>query len=271
MKTAIVKTHFWDNMEFGELHLDSRMFYFYLLTNPSRGLADIFYINIKVAQAHTGLDKTVIENAIKQLENLKMIKHKNGYFRLLTNVVEPKRGRFTQSAIEKELSEIPKDVFEYLSQENEEKNTGTLPVHIYINKNIDNNINKDKDINNNKTVNKDVDNLLKLWKTKIGYEIKSNIGQNISAIEELLKIYTIEELESLIECVIYSSKDKYAPVISDFATMLYKINQFNAWIKKSNLECAKILYKSNKKVKKYKTVIDENGQESVVLDKENDN
>lgn len=133
MKTAIVKTKFWDSQEFDQLYLDSKMVYFYLLTSPSRGLADIFYVNLKVAQAHTGLDITHIEKGIKQLIELGLVKNKDNYFKLLTDAVEPKKGRFTEDAIQRELNDIP-DEIKYFFNENY---TGKLPVHI------------DKDNNNN--------------------------------------------------------------------------------------------------------------------------
>jgi len=134
MKTAIVKTKFWDSKEFDQLYLDSKIVYFYLLTSPSRGLADIFYVNLKVAQAHTGLDITHIEKGIKQLVSLNLIKHKDSYFKLLTNAVEPKKGRFTEASIERELNEIPNNITAYFKQ----NNTGTLPVHIDKDNNKDN-------------------------------------------------------------------------------------------------------------------------------------
>lgn len=125
MKTAIVQTSFWDEEEFSDLHLDTRFIYVHLLTNPSRGIANIMKINRKVIAARTGIDFALVDLALKQLEDNKYIVCFENYISLLRDHVQPKSGRFTQVALERELSTIPRPVLDALSQ----FVTGTIPEH----------------------------------------------------------------------------------------------------------------------------------------------
>lgn len=219
MKTAILKTKFWDSKEFDQLHLDSKMVYFYLLSSPSRGLADIFYVNKKVAQAHTGLDITHIDKGIDQLVEVGLIAHKDSYFRLLTDAVEPKKGRFTDAAIERELKEIPEQIIGFLRGDY----TGNVPVH------IDKDNNKDIDNTNNK-----INSIFSLWEEVVGYKIESNIKKNRYACNNLIKRHGEDKVEQLLRGVALSHSDKYAPRISDFISLQSKLSELLAWGKRQS-------------------------------------
>jgi len=231
IKTAILKTKFWDSQEFDKLHLDSKMVYFYLLSSPSRGIADIFYVNKKVAQAHTGLDITHIEKGITQLVEVGLIAHKDSYFRLLTDAVEPKKGRFTEVAIKRELKEIPQTIIDYLRGNSTgtipDNSTGTLPVH------IDKDIDKDnnKDISNNKSK-PEINELFADWFEIVGYEIESNKQKNRYACSNLLKKHGRDKLKQLLRGVALTQSDQFAPRIADFISLQSKLNELLLWGKK---------------------------------------
>lgn len=138
MKTAIIKTQFWDDESFEKLHLDSKCVYYYLLANPERGLAPITRLKKKICAVRTGLSVEHVEKGLEQLMELEMVAMDGEYYVLLKDYVEPKKGRFTDGAIDRELSAIPKDTFDNLS-EILAKYTGIVPVHKDIYKDKDNN------------------------------------------------------------------------------------------------------------------------------------
>jgi len=145
MKTAIIKTTFWDDEEFESLNLDSKVLYFYLLANPTRTLHRITKINFKIASAHTGLSIEQLEIAKRGLIQQNLVIFKDRYYLLLKDYVEAKSGRFTKNVIEREEKEIPDEVKDYF-----ENYTGTLPVYKDIYKD------KDKDNDKKQKDNKDV-------------------------------------------------------------------------------------------------------------------
>lgn len=138
MKTAIVKTSFWDDEDFNSLHIDTKLVYCYLLTCPGHGLSGIIKINRNVMHAQIGFNKDTIELALKQLVESGWIELYTKYVRLTHDHVEAKKGRFTDQAIAKELDDLPLEVKEFFYR----YDTGTLPEHNnkYNNNKYNNNI-----------------------------------------------------------------------------------------------------------------------------------
>lgn len=137
MKTAIVKTSFWDDEEYTGAHIDTKLVYVHLLTNPSRGLSPYMKINKTVMSARTGLNGQNVQLGLDQLVKMGWILEYKSYVMLLTDHVEAKKGRFTEQALTREMHDIPQEIINYFYK----NSSGTVPVH------------KDKD--NNKYNNKD--------------------------------------------------------------------------------------------------------------------
>lgn len=198
MKTAIIKTTFWDDESFEKLHLDSKIVYFYLMANPTRTLHKITKLNPKVAQAHIGLHQDQFNTALKQLTELNLILVKDRYYILTKDFVEAKKGRFTDQAIEREENEIPQEIKDFFN-ENEENYTGTVPVHIDIDKDKDNYINKYKntfgEFENVKLTEEEYNKLVE------------KLGENNTKI-------MIEELSTGIASKGYKYKSHYATILS---------------------------------------------------------
>lgn len=74
MKTTLVKTSFWNDEKFNELNLNTKLVYFFLLTNPSKGIQNIYKVNRKVLAVCVGLSNDQVELGLKQLEQEGYIK-----------------------------------------------------------------------------------------------------------------------------------------------------------------------------------------------------
>lgn len=209
MKTAIIKTTFWDDESFEKLHLDSKIIYFYLMANPTRTLHKIIKLNPKIAQAHTGLHQEQFNNGLNQLIELGLVIFKDRYYILTKDFVEAKKGRFTEQAIEREENELPVEIIEYFNK-NEENYTGTIPVHIYKdnNKDKDNNINKYGEFENVKLTEGEYNKLIE------------KMGENNTNI-------LIEELSTGIASKGYKYKSHYATILSWARRKVDKLQEQN--------------------------------------------
>lgn len=199
MKTAIIKTTFWDDEEFETLNIDSKILYFYLLANPTRTLHKIIKLNDKVCSAHTGLSTDQIKIAKIGLIEKKLVVFKDRYYILLKDYVEAKKGRFTQNVIDREDKEIPKDIKDFL-----ENYTGIIPVHKDNNKDKDNNKynNKDKE---KKTETKSVDLIAEVIfeMTKLDPKNRMYYGNKTqrAATEFLISTYGFENVINMIRAI----------------------------------------------------------------------
>ena len=213
MKTAIIKTTFWDDESFEKLHLDSKVIYFYLMANPTRTLHKIIKLNPKIAQSHTGLHQDQFTTGLKQLIDLGLIIVKDRYYILTKDFVEAKKGRYTEQAIAREEQEIPNDILFFFSNL-DENYTGTIPVHI----DIDNN--KDKDIYKVNNTNKfgEFENV-KLTKEEYD-KLVEKLGENNTKL-------MIEELSTGIASKGYRYKSHYATILSWSRRRVNKIQERN--------------------------------------------
>lgn len=150
MRTTLINTNFWDEQEIDKLHLDSKLLYFYMLTNPKKGLANVYPFKSKVISAYTGLSVEQIDIAAGQLIQLGYVAYYKNYYILLKGHEMPKKGRFTEQTMEKERALVPAEVLDYfdnLPDTAEQNSSGVAPEH--------NNKDKDKDNNKNKDIKKD--------------------------------------------------------------------------------------------------------------------
>ena len=147
MKTAILKTNIWDDDDFYELNIDTKILYLLLLSSPERGVSNVYKINDRILSVRSGLNTNQLSICKKQLEDKNLVIFYDKYVKLSDLAyVQPTKGNFTKVSLNRELQEVPENVLKHFNIELTEVlhrcDTGIAQVHI----NKDNNI----DINNNK-------------------------------------------------------------------------------------------------------------------------
>lgn len=248
MKTAIIKTNIWDDDDFFELNIDTKLLYLLLLSSPERGVSDVYKVSDRILSARSGLTMKQLEICKRQLQDAGLVVFADRYVKLgSASYVRPRAGRFTKSALSRELSDIPADVMDQLGstdenlQEEYKKNTSAALVHKDIDKDIDKD--RDNDIDNDKDVNSpvevhgkpEINELFAYWQDHVGYAIESRRQRNRNACSNLVKKYGTDGVETLIRTVSKSQTDRYAPRISDFESLQARCNELLAWVKRSSV------------------------------------
>jgi hypothetical protein len=80
MKTAIIKTGFWQDDEVFELNSDTRLLYLCLLTNPQRDLLPAFRVSDRMLSAYTGYSRDLIDICRRQLIESGRVLYQEGYY-----------------------------------------------------------------------------------------------------------------------------------------------------------------------------------------------
>lgn len=216
MRTTLINTTFWREDSIDDLHLDSKLLYLYMLTNPDKGLANIYHYKPKVIAAYAGLSTEQIDVAIKQLVQLGYVDVYNGFYVLLKGHEMPKKGRFTEKTIEKEKELIPIDVLEHFNLLINENSSGVAPEH----KDIDNN--KDKDISKAIEKNNDLLNEFKeaneYWE-KISGRAMSDNPTSRNKFKQLRKEHSMNDIKVAINGACYFQGKEYRPQVLSFASM----------------------------------------------------
>jgi hypothetical protein len=110
MKTSIVKTQYWKEKEFFNLHQDSKFLYSHILSSPDRGCINIFRWNEHLVSAYTGMTVHQIGIAGEELKQCGFIDIYEGYIGILKEHLGKNGYRYQTTNAAQELSEIPEDV-----------------------------------------------------------------------------------------------------------------------------------------------------------------
>ena len=112
MSNVLVNTGFWDADKTVELHLDSRMVFLYVMSSPHRGYLDVFELKRHHASMCLGINKSMVDNGIRDLVDKGYVKVFENYVQLL---VTYKRmgGGFNDINANRELESLPVNVREY--------------------------------------------------------------------------------------------------------------------------------------------------------------
>lgn len=78
----------------------------------------------------------------------------------------------------------------------------------------------------------DINDMFDYWESTVGYAITSRRQPNRNACKNLLAKYKTSGVKQLIDATAVAQADKYAPRISDFATMQSRLNDLLAWGRK---------------------------------------
>lgn len=115
MKTAIIKTDFWEEDRIFVLLPDARYFYLCLLTNPKRGTLPAFKCSDRLMSAYTGYNHDTIKLCKAHLTKAKLITILGEYYIINDDdYVTPTKGKLTQQLREKELASLPLEVKDLL-------------------------------------------------------------------------------------------------------------------------------------------------------------
>lgn len=90
-----------------------------------------------------------------------------------------------------------------------------------------------------KTPSADINEMFEQWKTINGYAIDGQQQKNRFACSNLLKKYGKDGLIQMIRGVSLAQQDKFAPRISDFASLQFKQNDLIAWGKTKKISAMK--------------------------------
>ena len=256
MKTAIIKTDFWEDDEIFELNSDTRLFYLCFLTNPKREVIPAFKVSDRLMSAYTGYNRDLIDICRKQLLSKSMILYKVGYY-ILTDqdYIKPSVGRDTPKIYEREFEKLPLEIQAIIEglypSKSTSKSTGTssstVQEHINIPINIDIN-NK----HNNKYTDKDVELVKRLFTTVAqnfpNYKKLASRVPKDGDFEEMNKLHRIDENEyKLIEDILTWLFKGYKP--SD--TFDWKDQVKSVGNLRKHFDNLRLQYEKDKKSRRY--------------------
>jgi len=139
MKTQIIKTSFWKDDKIYQLSIDAKLLYLCLLTNPEKNTTPAFKVSDRMLSIQTGFNVNQIEVAKKVLVELELVKFVEGYFIINDqDFVKALKGKLSSTLYEKDFNLLPETIQNLLLS-----GSGATQEYIDIDKDKDNNINKD--------------------------------------------------------------------------------------------------------------------------------
>jgi len=204
MKTAIIKTDFWKDDKIYDLSIDARLLYLCILTNPERNGTPAFKVSDRFLVSQTGFNINQIQVARKVLIDSELIDFIDGYY-IINNqdYVEPKRGKLSSILYDKDLDALPDNIKELLlnrSRATQECIGISISSSISISKEEEpkKEVKKEKKTEENKNIVEVIDLFKNIDKT---YTRHFKNKTERSACEELLKAYSLQDIEKRIKFV----------------------------------------------------------------------
>lgn len=87
----------------------------------------------------------------------------------------------------------------------------------------------------------DITEMFETWESIVGYKIQAGNQKNRFACSNLLKKFGRDGLTQLIRGVAQAQGSQYAPSISDFCSLQFKLNDLLAWGKKHSTKMSKVV------------------------------
>lgn len=231
MKTAAVKTSIWKDKKIRSMHIDTKLVFLCLITNPERSTTRYMQADEDYLCIQSGIDFRQLEVIKKQLSELGVVFFVDDWVIFADDsYVQPHKGRLSQTLYEKDLATVPQKVIDFYNNSSDLFMNDSCASHECISKG--NSISNSKDISNNSKP--EINELFSLWNEVVGYEIDSNKQKNRYACSNLLKKHGKDKVEQLLRGVAMSQSDKYAPRISDFVSLQSKLSELLAWGKRQS-------------------------------------
>lgn len=196
------------------LSLKAKGLWAFLMTKPGE-----WSINYRGLKTQLKEGQSAILAALKELEEA-------GYL-VRGRVQAQENGKFTQA---------PAKLYEKPCVENprtDNPRTENLRTKV-----ITEQVRTDKDIDDKSSMGakapsgygkEELNSFFDLWASKVGIPIQRQIKRNRFACYSLLQAMGQAGLRDLIETVVKTKSDKYAPVITDFVSLEFKLSQLQAW------------------------------------------
>lgn len=152
---------------------------------------------------------------------------KYGYIREIGNTG---RGKIYQSVLDDEARVV----------ESTNQSGKKLPIRVVESTNIEETENKDRVNTVAKATgdavevygNADINDAFEYWEKNVGFKIQGRVQANRNACSNLIKKFGSNGVHQLINAAAVAHNDRYAPRVSDFASMQSKLNDLVAWAKK---------------------------------------
>lgn len=113
MKTALLKTSFWDDDTVYQLNLDTKLLYLFLNTAPERNTTRFYKLPDRLISAHIGISDNALALCKSQLEDKHLVFFKDGWIILGdSGYAKPATGKLTMSIYPQDLENVP----EYIRQ-----------------------------------------------------------------------------------------------------------------------------------------------------------
>lgn len=129
MKTAIIKTGFWQDDDVQVMNADTKLVYLCLLTNPQRDTLPVFRVGDNMLSAYTGFNKDLINTCRQQLVDsgrilYQQVAGKWYYIFTSQDFVVPSRGHTAQAIYDREFAKLPIEIQDYVNSLYGENTTG---------------------------------------------------------------------------------------------------------------------------------------------------
>lgn len=141
MKTAIIKTSFWEDDKVFQLNVDTKLLYLFLLTAPQRNTTRFYMLTDRLISAYVGLSDRALDLCKKQLQDSEMVFFVDGWVVLGDGVyVKPNRGKLTMTIYPQDMENVPEKIRQFALDRNlnfelsTEKTSGVAQEYIYNNK-----------------------------------------------------------------------------------------------------------------------------------------
>lgn len=147
MKTAIIKTGIWKDKTIRSLNIDTKLVYFCIITNPDRNTTRFLQLDEDYLCLQSGVDHRQLILIKKQLELAGLVYFLDDWAAITDqSYVAPARGKLSIDIYNSDLEKVPDEVKSLINKDKKYlSDSGASPEYIYINKNIDIDINKDID------------------------------------------------------------------------------------------------------------------------------
>jgi hypothetical protein len=108
MKTALIKTSFWDDDIIYELNIDTKLLYLFLNTAPERNTTRFYKLPDRLISAHVGISDNALKLCKSQLEEKELVFFVDGWVVLGdSSYVQPAKGKQTRAIYRQDIQNIP--------------------------------------------------------------------------------------------------------------------------------------------------------------------
>jgi len=132
-KNTYFHTRFWQDNFVCDLDPSEKLIFIYALTSPYLGLTGIYEVPLKYIAVETGIDKEMVQKILNRFTNDKKILYKDGW---MCVVNYPKyqsfKGEKLVTAVEKEITKIPKDILLFFVKAGYPIDTLSIPPMVMV-------------------------------------------------------------------------------------------------------------------------------------------